>query len=91
MQKILGAAGSKLKTFIVDDLRSFLFIAPLILTSLVFNFSNIILGIISNSFFFYFYYLAASSSLVLPTIFSPAESVKKMENMLGLRKDPSNR
>ena len=91
MQKILGAAGSKLKTFIVDDLKSFLFIAPLILTSLVFNISNIILGIINNSFFFYFYYLAASASLLLPTIFSPAESVKKMENMLGLRKDPSNR
>ena len=91
MQKILGAASSKLKTFIVNDLRSFLFIAPLILTSLVFNFSNIILGIINKSFFFYFYYLAASASLLLPTIFSPAESVKKMENLLGLRKDPSNR
>jgi len=54
---------------------------------LVFNFSNIILGIINNNFFFVLYMLAAFISLFLPATFSPAESVKKLEEKMGLSDD----
>jgi len=76
---IMNTTASKVKTFLLT--------APFILTSMVFNFSNIILGIINNNFFFVFYMLAAFISLFLPATFSPAVSVKKLEEKLGLGED----
>ena len=60
---------------------------PLIFTSLVFNFSVItlmIINIINNNFFFVLYMFAAFISILLPATFSPAESVKKIEEKMGL-------
>ena len=81
---------SKMKTLLFTaalKVKSFMLAAPFILTSLVFNFSNIILGIINNNFFFVVYMLAAFISLFLPATFSPAESVKKLEQKMGLTED----
>ena len=67
--------------------KKFSLTAPLILTSLVFNFSNIILGIINNNFFFVLYMFSAFVSILLPATFSPAASVKNLEIRLGLDDD----
>ena len=71
----------------LKKVRTFSLTAPLILTSLVFNFSNIILGIINNNFFFVLYMFAAFVSILLPATFSPAASVKNLEKRLGLDDD----
>ena len=71
----------------LKKVKKFSFAAPLILTSLMFNFSNIILGIINNNFFFVLYMFAAFVSIFLPATFSPAASVKNLEKRLGLDDD----
>ena len=71
----------------LKKVKKFSFAAPLILTSLMFNFSNIILGIINNNFFFVLYMFAAFVSILLPATFSPAASVRNLEKRLGLNDD----
>ena len=81
---------NKMKPLFITALlkvKTFLLAAPFILTSLVFNFSNIILGIINNNIFFVLYIFAAFISILLPATFSPAEFVKKLEEKLGLDED----
>ena len=68
-------------------LKSVLLSIPLLLSSMVFNFTNIILGIINNNFFILFYLLAAFISVLLPATFSPADSINKLEKVLGLGLD----
>ena len=53
----------------------------------MFNFSNIILGIINNNLFFVLYMFTAFFSLLLPATFSPAESIEKLEKTMRLDED----
>ena len=71
----------------LKKVRAFSLTAPLILTSLVFNFSNIILGIINNNFFFVLYMFSAFFSILLPATFSPAASIEKLEKTMRLDED----
>ena len=75
---------------ILTAIKTFVLTAPLIVTSLVFNFSNIILGLINNSLFFALYMLAAFISLYLPATFSPAGSIKAFEEMMGFHKNTAS-
>ena len=68
-------------------MKSSVLVLPLLLSSMVFNFTNIILGIINNNFFILFYLLAAFISVLLPATFSPADSINKLEKVLGLGLD----
>ena len=71
--------GSKLKSLVLA--------IPLLLSSMVFNFTNIILGIINNNYFILFYILAAFLSLLLPATFSPAASIAQLEKVLRIGRD----
>ena len=70
-----------------SKLKSLVLAIPLLLSSMVFNFTNIILGIINNNYFILFYMLAAFVSLLLPATFSPAASINKLEKVLQLGRD----